>query len=407
MNKVLDLGAHYVSDFLTETQTHEPRDRYSLDVYLDPELGAGRLKDIAPAHTMWGKYWYRSGTNASMTIQLQDIVSEIQSRVPLVKQDVWLDIACNDGTLLKAVPDHLTKVGIDPADDTFYEHSSKVAHVVQDYFSAEAYAQTPFAHIKPKVVTCIAMFYDLSDPRPFIRDIHKIMHDDGMLVLQMSYTPLMLKQLAFDNICHEHVYYYSLQSIKKLFESENFVIRDCTLNDTNGGSFRVYLQKSNARVNSWGSAPLRDVCELRVDSLLTWETHHADISDPALWTSFGERIEQLKTQLVSFLKKAKQEGKSVYGYGASTKGNTLLQVFGIDHTLITAIAERSPAKFGLRTVGTNIPIISEDEMRAHKPDYLLILPWHFIHEFRHREKDLIASGTQFVVPCPQFEVWDT
>lgn len=407
MNKLLELGAHYVSDFLTADQLHLPRDRYSLDVYLDDELGAARLQDVAPAHTMWGKYWYRSGTNQSMTLQLQDIVKEVQSRVHLQPGDVWLDIACNDGTLLKAVPDHVTKVGIDPADDTFYAHSSQVAHVVQDYFSAQAYARTPCAHVKPKVITCIAMFYDLTDPRPFIRDIHDIMHDDGMLVLQMSYTPLMLKQLAFDNICHEHVYYYGLMSIKKLFESEQFVIRDCTLNDTNGGSFRVYLQKSKAQASSWGTAPLRDVCEMRVQSLLTWEQHHADISKPEIWTQFGNQIQDLKQSLVSFLQDAKQAGKTVYGYGASTKGNTLLQVFGIDHTLITAIAERSPAKFGLCTVGTHIPIVSEDHMRAAKPDYLLILPWHFIHEFRQREQELIQSGTKFVVPCPRFEVWDS
>lgn len=405
MKKVLTLGSHHVSDFVTESQLDQSRDKYSLDLYLDEQTGAVRLKELAPAHTMWGKYWYRSGINPSMVNQLQDVVQEVQSRATLEPGDVWLDIACNDGTLLKFVPDHVIKVGIDPADDTFYAESSKVACVVQDYFSAAAYYKTPYAHLKPKVITCIAMFYDLDDPRPFIQDIHEIMHDEGMLILQMSYTPLMIKQLAFDNICHEHVYYYHLTSIKRLFESQGFVIRDCSLNHVNGGSMRVYLQKATSDIHRFANAPLRDVCEFRTQSVLKMETDEWNISDVAIWQQFGQRLDTLKTDLLNLLVQAKQQGKTVYGYGASTKGNTLLQALGIDGNLITAIAERSPQKFGLYTVGTGIPIISEEEMRQAAPDYLLILPWHFIREFLDREQSLISQGTKFIVPCPQLKVY--
>lgn len=404
MKKILELGDHYVSDFMKPGAEMRETKPWSLDLYLDETIGAARLDGVAPLDKMYGQYWYRSGINTSMTKQLGEIVAEITSRVKINDGDIWLDIACNDGTLLRQVPDNMIKLGIDPADDSYLEESSKVAEVVQDFFSKDAYYSLGYSDKKAKVITCIAMFYDLNDPRPFIRDAHEILADDGVFVLQMSYTPLMLKQLAFDNICHEHVYYYDLRSIKKLFESEGFVLRDCSLNDTNGGSFRVTFQKASSDIKTFATQQVRDVCEFRINSTLAYEAQAWDITSEKLWKEFGDNIWKLKIQVLAFLHKAKEEGKKVYGYGASTKGNTLLQLFGITPDLLTAIAERSPYKFGLQTVGTNIPICSEEEMRAANPDYLLVLPWHFIDEFVKREGDFITKGGKLVVPCPTFQV---
>lgn len=214
----------------------------------------------------------------------------------------------------------------------------------------------------------------------------------------------MLKQMAFDNICHEHFYYHSLSSLNKLFSRNGMKIVDASLNDTNGGSVRVYIQKDIAKVSSFASAPLRDVCNMQVESLLDYEKNKCDISDPNSWKDFSNKLEKLKNNVFNFIKEAKENGKIVAGYGASTKGNTLLQYFGLDHTMIDFIAERSPYKFGLYTVGTNIPIISEEEMRKRKPDYLLVLPWHFINEFKEREKTFLKSGGKFIVPCPKLEI---
>lgn len=399
MKKVLELGNHYVSDFVKE----QPQDRnsYSLDLFLDPGLGAVRLKEQPPHSSMWGTYWYRSGINASMTKELQGIVAEITSRVKLKDQDAWLDIACNDGTLLKAIPDNLQKFGIDPCDDSYYAESSKIATVNQTYFTQDAYWE--LTKKKAKVITCIAMFYDLADPHPFVKDLYEVLDDDGLLVLQMSYTPLMIQQLAFDNICHEHVYYYDLHSISRLFSQHGFKVVDCSLNDTNGGSFRISLQKVIAKESSFGSAPLRDVCRMRVGQIFEYEKSRP-ITSTETWAEFGNKLERLKSDVVNFVRQAKAEGKTVYGYGASTKGNTLLQYFGLTKDDIVAIAERSPYKFGLRTIGTDIPIVSEEEMRAAKPDYLLVLPWHFIDEFESRESEFFAAGGKMIVPCPVFKV---
>jgi SAM-dependent methyltransferase len=405
MKKLLELGEYYVSDFVKPGAEMRETKPWSLDLYLDQTIGAVRLDGVAPLDKMYGQYWYRSGTNATMTKLLGDVVNEITSRTATKQGDIWLDIACNDGTLLRQVPDYMTKVGIDPADDSFIAESSKHAKVVQDFFTRDAWDRLGLGQdAKAKVITCIAMFYDLDNPRPFIRDAHSILADDGVFVLQMSYTPLMLKQLAFDNICHEHVYYYDLNSIKKLFEQEGFILRDCTLNDANGGSFRVTFQKADSDEKTFATRQIRDVCNMRVAATLQYETTWWNITDEDLWKEFGENIAKLRWEVINFLHQAKAEGKKVYGYGASTKGNTLLQLFGITPDLVPAIAERSPYKFGLLTVGSNIPICSEEEMRAAKPDYLLVLPWHFIDEFVKREQNFINGGGKLVVPCPTFQV---
>jgi hypothetical protein len=401
--KVVNLGDHYVSDFIKSEADYEGRKKYSLDLVLNEEIGAAHLTEIPPSETMWGQYWYRSGINATMTKELGNIVDEITSRVKLNEGDVWLDIACNDGTLLKQVPNKCFKIGIDPADDTFVAESSKVANViVQDYFSYKAYSNA--TQKQAKVITTIAMFYDLLDPNPFIKDVIEALDDNGVWVLQLSYTPLMIKQLAFDNICHEHAYYHSIDSFKRLFDQHNLKIVDCSLNDVNGGSFRVYVQKNIADVTSFGTSPLRDVCNFRVQSLLDYENAYYNMTDVKVWEKFQSDIEELKEKTVNFIKEAKAQGKVVCGYGASTKGNTLLQWFGLDHTMIDAIAERSPYKFGLKTIGTNIPILSEEEVRAMKPDYMIVLPWHFIAEFVQRENEYLSNGGKFIVPCPKFEI---
>lgn len=407
MSKViLDLGEHYVSDFLSDPKVeYAGKTKSSLALVMDKEIGAPRLTQAVDPDVMYGKYWYHSGTNASMTNQLKNIAVEASSRIHYKKDDVWLDIACNDGTMFRFIPEEFIKIGIDPVEDSFLKQSLGLADAVtQDYFSKEAYSKTGFGHKKCKVITTIAMFYDLDDPTQFIEDVRGILDDNGIWVIQLSYTPLMIKQMAFDNICHEHVYYHSLSSLKRLLEPKGFKIVDCSLNDTNGGSCRVYLQKVEAMETSFATKPLRDVCKFRIQSLLKYEEEHCDISDPQLWHDFYVKLEEMKKQTVGFIRAEVAKGKTVYGYGASTKGNTLLQFYGLTPDDIVAIAERSPEKYGKYVVGTNIPIVSEKVMREAKPDYLLVLPWHFIKEFVSRESEFLAGGGNFIVPCPAFEI---
>lgn len=401
--KLFSLGDLYVSDFI-KADTDARAGKHDLTLVIDEKYDAVRLNKTTPIHSMFGKYWYRSGINSTMKSILKGIVDNIVASQKFEKGDLWLDIACNDGTLLSYVPDTFYKLGIDPAEDSFLKESQQIANdVVQDFFSYKSFKKSKFSNLKAKVVTCIAMFYDLDDPLSFLKDVYKVMDNDGLFVMQMSYTPLMLKQHAFDNICHEHVYYWSVNSIQKVLAAAKLKIVDVELNDTNGGSFKLYIKKNTCNMSLFSSAPYRDVGEVRVQSLLAWEDQ-LKLTDFNTWSVFFTQINKLKTQTVKFLKQEKSKGKVICGYGASTKGNTLLQYFGIDSTLITAIAERSSYKFGHKTIGTNIPIISEKEMRKINPDYLLVLPWHFISEFVEREKEFLDKGGKFIVPCPEFKI---
>ncbi len=403
MKKLFSLGELYVSDFIK--QDEEARaGKHDLTLMIDGRYGAARLEKCTPIHSMFGKYWYRSGVNSTMKKELFDIVENIKKVQKLEKNDLWLDIACNDGTLLSYVGQHINKLGIDPAEDSFAVESRLVADdIIQDYFTLESFNRSKFKSKKAKVITCIAMFYDLDEPIDFLNDVKEVLDDDGLFVIQMSYTPLMIKQLAFDNICHEHVYYWSLNSLEKLMIEAGLKIVDCQLNDVNGGSFRVYIKKEDSDITKFATRPYRDVCDVRIESIRQWEqTQYLDSTKT--WLDFYQGIENLKKQTVDFIKEEKLKGKTICGYGASTKGNTLLQYFGLDNTLIDAIAERSPYKFGHKTIGTNIPILSEDDVRKMKPDYMLVLPWHFISEFTEREKEYLNGGGKFIVPCPKFEI---
>lgn len=400
MKELFSLGKLYPSDFLKPGE--QPRCEPVEMKLISTDFGAVRLEKTAPAAAMYGRYWYRSGINYTMRNELEKIVDSIFQVFSdsMGTNDVWLDIACNDGTLLSYVKSMIT-VGIDPADDTFKKEAEKYGQIIQNYFSANAYFQAQKA--PAKVITSIAMFYDLEEPEKFIQDIDKVLDKNGLWVMQMSYSPLMIEQMAFDNICHEHIYYYSLFNIKYLLEANGFKIMDCGLNDVNGGSFRLYIMKQDADHTKFGTQPYRDVCNFRVKSMLAYEST-LNLSDPATWQRFFWQILELKKQVLNFILGAKAEGKKIWGYGASTKGNTMLQYFGLDNTIIDGIADRSEKKWGLRTVGTNIPVYSEADMRAAKPDYLLVLPWHFIHEFIDREKAYLAGGGKFIVPCPKFEI---
>ena len=405
MEKILHLGDHYISNFVPADYNYADEKKYNLDLYLDETIGAPRLLEGAPASKMYGQYWYRSGINNSMVAELKNIATEISSRVKYTHGDVWLDIACNDGTMFDFIPSEFSKIGIDPCDDSYLADSRGRADcVVQDFFTEKAYRDSKLGHFDCKVITSIAMFYDLEDPHTFIADIKKVLDRNGVWVLQLSYTPLMVEQLAFDNICHEHIYYHSLTSIRDLVEQHQMEVVDATLNDTNGGSVRIYVRNKTANKDLFGTQPIRDVCDFRVKALLAYERTNYDVMNLAFWDTYQDRIDALKTQTVNFIKNVVSEGKTVMGYGASTKGNTLLQYFGLDHTHITAMVERSPYKFGLHTIGTNIPIISEIDMRKAKPDYLLVLPWHFISSFVERESEFLDGGGRFIVPCPKFKI---
>ena len=400
---LFSLDEMYVSDFIAPDK--QPRmPKAELKLALAPKSGLVQLTKTVPSDVMYRHYWYLSGTNESMRRELQNIADTASKLTRLEKDDVVIDIGCNDGTFLSFLDKEISRVGYDPAKNEHVERARKSASLfINDYFNAESFRNSPYGKKKAKVITSIAMFYDLEDPNSFVEDVKDSLHKNGLWIIQMSYLPLMLKQCAFDNICHEHLEYYSLTSLTYLLDAHGLKIVDCELNDVNGGSFRAYIRNEDADPAAFASAPYRDVAAYRVASILSHEKT-LKLDDKKTYEDFYQQAHKLKEQTRSFIETEKRRGKKIWGYGASTKGNTLLQWFGLDNTHLDGIAERQPEKFGLKTVGSNIPIYSEADMRKADPDYLLVLPWHFIENFVRREQDFLKRGGKFIVPCPRFEV---
>lgn len=390
-----------MSDFLKRGE--EPKGPpCELALAFDPESKAVQLIKQPDASLMWGSmYYYRSAVNPTMREALRDLADKICKSVPeSKKKTVYLDIASNDGYLLSTVDSKkYIRVGIDPSD--YPEAHNNADVIIRDYFSAQAFAKAGYK--KASRISCAAVFYDVDKPVKFLKDIYDILEDDGLATLQLSYTPANIMQTELGVICHEHLCYYNLTSLKWMTDRAGFVIRDVELNNVNGGSIRLYIQKKSAPDNYLTPAD-RDICKIRVDSLLLWE-EEAGFNDPKIYKDFYKQILKLKKETVDFIKKAKAEGKSVWGYGASTKGNTLLQMFGLDNKLIDAIAEKQDYKWGRRTIGTNVPIRSEADMRKAQPDYLLILPWFFRDNFIEREQQYLKKGGTMIFPAPNFSTY--
>jgi hypothetical protein len=267
--------------------------------------------------------------------------------------------------------------------------------VVNDFFSATA-VRLAASEQKPKVITSIAMFYDLEYPNTFVGDIKAVLHERGLWVLELSYLPTMLEMNSFDTICHEHLEYYSLATLERLLAEHQLEVVDVTLNDMNGGSFRI-------SVGHAGKVTPSPEAQARVQDLRLRE-FELGLDTDIPYAAFRNNIKKIRKDLLAFLKKAKAQKKRVHGYGASTKGNSILQYCGITADLVTAIADRNERKWGADTIGTHIPIISEAESRKQKPDYYLVLPWHFIEEFKQREREFLARGGQFVLPMPKLRM---
>jgi hypothetical protein len=354
--------------------------------------GLVQLRHTVPPSLMYANYGYRSGVNLTMREHLAEIARYVEQFLPTDRRPTIVDIGANDGTLLSAYKEG-ELIGFEPSDVKPIEAAQKV-NFVHDYFRFDAANAG-----KVDAITSIAMFYDLEDPTSFVEDVREMLAPDGVWVLELSYLPLMLSQNSFDTICHEHVAYYSLSSLEHLLDRCGMSVVDVSLNTINGGSFRVAVaHRKSARANNITSDARARLYMLRKHEFEL----RLDDSDP--FNQFKKAVQTAGNNLTAFLRTANEQGKKVYGYGASTKGNVILQSCSINESHLVAIADRNPDKVGGRTVGSNIPIISEEEMRAAKPDYLLALPWHFMDEFLEREKELIAQGTKFVVPLPELKV---
>jgi hypothetical protein len=390
---VLSLGDHALTGVFPRNRS-DPVTTGPLELVWCPDSGVLQLAHSYDATEMYGdNYGYRSGLNRSMVRHLTQKMEQLEALAGLKAGDVVVDIGSNDATSLKAFKTPgLVRIGIDPTGRKFADYYPGEITLVPDFFSREVFERA--CSKKAKIVTSIAMFYDLEDPIRFARDVAEILAPDGIWHFEQSYMPSMLRLCAYDTICHEHLEYYSLGAVQQILTAAGMRLVDVQMNSVNGGSFAVTaVRRDSARQAN--SAAINWILEQEVRS---------GLNSPQPYREFKERVFKHRDDLRRLLHSLRREGKRILGYGASTKGNVVLQFCDLGPDTIEAIAEVNSDKFGLVTPGTHIPIVPEEEARATRPDYFLVLPWHFRPEIINREQAYLASGGRMIFPFPAIEI---
>lgn len=380
--KIHDFGNIYVSNFVSKNNINSGIKAPLILVFCS-HCKLLQLQHSAPQEIMYKKYyWYKSGITKTMRDSLKELYLDIKKNCNLKKGDVVLDIGANDGTMLKYFKkDKIITIGCEPAKNLQTELKKNCDYVIGDFWDSKKLKNIPLKYKKIKVITAIGMFYDLEDPSKFIRDAANSMDEDGIFVAQLMCLHSMIKMNDLGNICHEHLEYYSYDSLKYLFEKNGLKIFKISENKVNGGSYRIYCKKNLKKsINFKEKTSLNDI------------------------KKFIKNIKNNRKETVKFLTKEIKKNKKIILYGASTKGNTLLQYYNIDNKIIKFAAERSSNKWGKYTVGSGLKIISEKESRKLNPDYLYVMPYGFIEEFKKREKNWLKKGGKFLLPYPKFKV---
>lgn len=390
---VLSLGEQYLTGVFPKSP-NEPITKGPLDLVWCPDSGLLQMKQSYSLDEMYGdNYGYRSGLNSSMVRHLQQKIRALETMVKPTDGDLVVDIGSNDATSLRAYSGKFKKVGIDPTGRKFEEYYTKDITLIPDFFSAAAF-KAEFPSSKAKIVTSIAMFYDLENPMAFVNDIEEVLAEDGIWHFEQSYMPSMLRTNSYDTICHEHLEFYSFKVVKNMLEACGLRVVDVQMNSINGGSFAVTACKKTASYKS--NFPI-----------INWTLRHEDdmgLDTPKPYRDFEERVFRHRKNLTELIETLVADGKNIIGYGASTKGNVLLQFCGLTTKHLSCIAEVNEEKLGSFTPGTNIPIVSEKDARAMNPDYFLVLPWHFKHGILEREQEFMARGGKFIFPLPEIEI---
>lgn len=391
---VLSLGEQSLTGVFPASKQEEIT-KGMLELVWSPESQLLQLAHSFDLGEMYGdNYGYRSGLNQSMVIHLTNKINTLEKYGNLLSGDLVIDIGSNDATSLKAYQTKgIDRVGVDPTGKKFSSYYTDGIKLVPDFFpSPELVKETKGK--KAKIITSIAMFYDLEDPIAFAQSIHDFLTDDGIWHFEQSYMPSMIRMNAYDTICHEHLEFYSLFNIKYILERADLKILDVQMNSINGGSFAVTACK---KVNK------RKANDVIINWLLEEEIKMG-FDSPKPFREFENRVFQHRKSLKSLIDGLNSDGKRIMGYGASTKGNVLLQFCDFTEKDISGIAEVNPDKYGCFTPGSNIPIYSEADSKRMNPDYYLVLPWHFKDGIIRREQEFLANGGKLIFPLPEIEI---
>lgn len=391
---VLNLGKQSLTGVFPKT-TEEHVTKGDLELVWNPESQLLQLRNSFDLNEMYGEnYGYRSGLNQSMVNHLTNKIHRLESQVELNPGDCVIDIGSNDATSLKAYKAKgIKRIGVDPTGKKFSQYYTDDITLIPDFFpSLELKAKV--AESKVKIITSIAMFYDLEDPIAFAQSIHDNLSKNGVWHFEQSYMPSMLRMNSYDTICHEHLEYYTLYNVKYILDRAGMKIIDVQMNGINGGSFAVTAARNDSTLKS-------------NDVLINWlfdEELKMGFDTPQPFRDFENRVYKHRDSLKTLIESLAADGKKILGYGASTKGNVTLQFCGFNSSHIKAIAEVNPEKYGCYTPGTHIPIVSEEDAIKMDPDYYLVLPWHFKDGIVRREQEFLKRGGKLIFPFPEIEI---
>jgi hypothetical protein len=391
---ILNLGNQVLTGIFPKSK-NEKITNGPLEVVWCPDSGLLQLKHSYDLSEMYGEnYGYKSGLNNSMVEHLKQKIFQLERLYSISSGDIVIDIGSNDATLLKSYTTKgLKRIGIDPIGNKFKKFYTDGLELIPDFFSKDIFNKK-YGKAKAKIITSIAMFYDLENPKKFVLDILEVLDKNGIWHFEQSYMPTMLRMNSYDTICHEHLEYYSLLNIKALLNECGFKIIDVVMNSINGGSFAVTACKKENPIKS------NDVL---IEWLLNNETR-MNLNTLKPFKQFKERVYEHRTNLRNLINNLNSDGKKIIGYGASTKGNVLLQFCRFSEKELICMAEVNQEKFGSYTPGSNIPILSEEEAKSMNPDYMLVLPWHFKETIIKREKKYISNGGKLIFPLPEIEI---
>ena len=398
---VLDLGDQVVSDFPKSRRAAINGPRVPIRLQLCHSCTLVQSEFTAPQDFLYTRhYWYRSGTTDTMRRALANVVESALNRVHLNLFDTVLDIGANDGTLLQCYPPDakIFKIGVEPASNIDVMGTDAV---IKDFWGVKEERGAAVREVEkysaPKIVTACGMFYDLDDPNTFVRDVARVMHSDGIFVAQFMGLRQTVENNDIGNLAHEHLEFYSLRSIFKLFERHGLDVVDVESNDVNGGSYRVFARHTR------NHGPIPDGATERIYQAVRAE---GSLTHPEFYREWSRSLDACKDRILSIIESYNAQGKTVAAFGASTKGNVILQWLGLTSGQVAFAIDRSPEKVGRYMVGSGVPIVGEEEGRARMPDLCLVLPYAFRDEFIQHEASAPwrTNGGKFLFPLPKVEI---
>ncbi len=386
--KILDLGKTPLADKFKKRETQQ-EESFPLRIAYCPNCHLVQLIDDVNEEVLWNdQYAFYTGASPSSLKYFEQYASEVISRFQdLVRNGLTVEIASNDGTFLKYFSEGKYKVlGIEPTKNTAEVAIRSGVLTLVELFTSRLADDVVKRMGQASVIVGSNVLAHVPDLNDFVKGIKTLLTPDGVAIFEVQYFPHLLFNNAFDHVYHEHRSFFSLHPLIKLFEQHNMKIFDVQEADTQGGSIRIFVTKQKKKtVNPLVYLMLKKEVQL-------------GIRDKTLYEGMSYHAEYMKDKLLKLLESLKAQGRTVYGFGASAKGNTLLNYCGITQDLLPVIVDLTPFKIGKFTPGTSIPVVSGEGLKA--PDYYLVLVWNYLPGILAREKEYLRKGGHFIVPIP-------